>query len=580
MKYFKYCRYLLPFWKKEVMALSLTGAGMLLGLVNPYLTKLVIDQAYGQRNLKLFIILIAIGSAIFVLSGIISGLVNYLNRYIRLRVSFHLNRKVYIKLQRLPYGFFQDSSTGENLYKINYDIDAVTQLITGTLPELISTLLRALFILAVTFFLNWKMTLFALLLMPFSFITYYYIQRMRKALKGLIQISQDIFKHLQEALAHMQLIKAFGKENYQIRQYIRNLIEKIRINLKNSKIEITGSFVNSLANRVIFGLITFYGGYQLIKGQLTLGSLSAITIYLSQLSGLQSTFAQFLLQLNSGFFSCERLDTILNAQTPVVIEDKDAKEISFSQGSIEFRDATFGYQQDKPVLENLSFSITGGSCIALVGHSGCGKTTIVNLILRLYNLNNGQILIDGFDSRSVKSKSLYGQIGVVLQEPYLWNDTIGNNIKYGREDANLEELTQAANIACIDDFINVLPQGLNSIIGENACKISEGQKQRIAIARAVIKRPKILILDEALSSVDAQIEANIIDNIRASLKSATLIIISHRFSAIKRTDLVFFLNSHKKIDIGSHEELINNNVEYQNYLSHQLREEKWAVGRL
>ena len=162
----------------------------------------------------------------------------------------------------------------------------------------------------------------------------------------------------------------------------------------------------------------------------------------------------------------------------------------------------------------------------------------------------------------------------------LWNDTIERNIKYGKDGANPEEVAKAARVACIDGFINTLPQGYNAVIGENACKISEGQKQRIAIARAVIKRPKILILDEALSSVDAQIEASIIDNIRASLKESTVIVISHRFSAIKRTDLVFFLNGPGKIDIGPHEELIKDNVQYQNYLSHQLREEKVASSPL
>ncbi len=576
MKYLKLYRYLLPLWKKEILVLLLSSITVILSLVNPYLTKLIIDRAYGNRELKLFIILMVIGGTIFVLTGIINGVTSYLNDYIRLRVNFNLNRKLFRKLQYLPCRFFQDNSTGENLYKISYDIEQVSYFITDTLPQAISLLPRILFVFVIVLYLNWRIALFALALTPFLYLVPCYLtQRMKKMLRIWIELSQGIFKELQEVLTHTQLIKAFGKENYEIRHYIKGLIEKIRFGLKNTRLEITGSFANSLANRIILGLITFYGGYQLIKGQMTLGSLSAITIYLSQLAGLQNSFANFFQQISLSFFSCERLDFILESQ-PELIEDKSAKEVIFFKGKIEFRNVTFGYGQDKMVLQNLSFGIEGGSCVALVGPSGCGKTTVINLILRLYNLFNGQILIDGHDTRQVKSKSLYAQIGVVLQEPYLWNDTIENNIRYGKEKADFKEVREAAGIACIDDFIDSLAQGYNTVIGENACKISEGQKQRIAIARAVIKRPKILILDEALSSVDAQIEARIIDNMMASLRDVTIIIVSHRFSAIKRTDLVFFLTSPDKIDVGTHEELLRNNIQYQNYLNHQLRVEKIA----
>ena len=210
----------------------------------------------------------------------------------------------------------------------------------------------------------------------------------------------------------------------------------------------------------------------------------------------------------------------------------------------------------------------------MVGPSGCGKTTISNLILRLYNPSDGQILIDACEVSNVEAKSFFAQIAAVLQEPYLWNDTVENNIRYGKEDSDIKEIKDAARVACIDDFINGLPRQYNTIIGENACKISEGQKQRIAIARAVIKGPKILILDEALSSVDAQIEGKIIDNIRAFLPQSTLVVISHRLSTIKKMDLVYFLIGAKKIEVGTSEALLNMDIGYRNYLAHQLEEEK------
>jgi len=572
-KYIKFYRYLFPFWKKEALVLFLSGITMVLGLVNPYLTKLIIDKAYKNRDLKLFIILIAIGGSVFILSGITNAAMNYLSRYIRLRVNFDLNCKVFRKLQRLPYGFFQDSSTGENLYKISYDIEAATQFITNTLPQVVSLLPKSLFILIIVFYLNWKVALFAMALMPFLYLVpYYFTQRTLKGLKIWVGLSQGVFKQLEEVLSHTQLVKAFGREDYQIRHYVRTLIERIRSSLQNTRLEMAGLFASNLANRIILGLVTFYGGYQLIKGNMTLGSLGAITVYLNQLSGLQGTFVQFFRDVSFGLVSCERLEMLLDSRPSAVREDKNAKEIVFSKGAIEFKNATFGYRPDNKVLENLTFFIASGCCAGVVGPSGCGKTTIINLILRLYNLSHGQILIDGYDIKQIKSKSLYGQIGVVLQEPYLWNDTIENNIKYGKAGADFKEIKEAARIACIDDFIDNLPQGYNTVIGESACKISEGQKQRIAIARAVIKKPRILILDEALSSIDAETENRIINNINSAFSDCTVIIISHRLSAIKSMDLIYFLDYTQRVDIGRHEDLLKNNPRYQNYLAHQLKE--------
>jgi ATP-binding cassette subfamily B protein len=566
MKYLKFFRYLIPFWKKEVLLLLLSGGAMLLGLVNPYLAKLVIDQAYKNRDLKLFVILIAIGGAIFVLSGIIDGLTNYLTRYIRLRLNFNLNRKVFKRLQRFSYSFFQESSTGEHLYKISYDIEMVTQLIVNTLPQVLTQLPKSLFILGIVFYLNWKIGLFALALAPFlSLPAYYFIKRRRQGLKKWVEASQGIFKQLQEVFSHIHLVKAFGREGYEIRHYIRLLTGRIRDSLKFARLEITTLFANTLVNRVILGLITFYGGYQLIKGELTLGSLSAITVYLSQLSGLQSVFVNFFREMTVGLVSYERLETILSVSMPMVMKDKDAREIIFSKGKIEFNDVSFGYKQDRMILEGLSFCIEGGSSIALVGPSGCGKSTIINLILRLYDLTCGTIFIDNNDIRRVKAKSLYAQVGVALQEPYLWNDTIENNIRYGNFGVTPEEIDRAIEVACIDELVNNLKDGYRTVIGENACKISEGQKQRIAIARVVVKKPRVLVLDEGLSSVDVQTEEKIITNIKDFLKETTLIVVSHRISAIKKMDLVYFLATPQEMLIGAHRELLGATI-YQRYL--------------
>lgn len=570
-KFKRFSRLLLPFWGIEVLILLLSAATVGLGLINPYLTKLIIDRAYANKDLKLFITLIAIGGLVFILTGAVSGLSSYLNRYIRLKVGFNLNRRIFKKLQELPYGFFQNSSTGQHLYKISYDVDQVTFFIADSLPQSISLIPKSILIFIVVSSINWKMALFAAAFAPVLYlIPYYFTLRLKKMFRGWVENSQKIFSRLSESLTHMQLIKAFGKEKEETRSYIKSLIKNIRFNINNTRLEVVSSFANNMGNRFILGLIIFYGGYQVIKHEMTLGSLSAITIYLSQLSGLQGSLANFFQRISLGLVSCDRLEKILDADAEP-LENKDSSEAIFSDGRVDFKNVTFGYGNGRIITDNLSFYIKPSSCIGLVGPSGCGKTTIVNLILRLYRPLSGEILVAGNDITKIKSAYLYSQIGVVLQEPYLWNDTVENNIRYGKKEASLQEIKESAGIARVDEFVEILPEGYATVIGENACRISEGQKQRIAIARALIKKPKILILDEALSSVDAQKEAEIIHNIREKTRGMTLIIISHRLSTISEMDSVYFIENPGHIDIDTHEGLLNRNAGYKKYLAHQLR---------
>lgn len=562
-------RFLLPYWKKEILILFLTGVSFGLGLVGPYLTKLIIDKAYVKRDLKLFVLLISLAGIVFVLYNIVNNVINFLNRSIRLGIGLALNRRLFKKLQYFSYIFFQDTSCGGHLYKATYDIERVTQLISNILPQLILLIPKSLFIFGIIFYLDRGVALFCLALLPFLyFVPYYFTIKLKRLIKIWIENSQRIFERANEIFSHMQLIKTFGKERREIKSYITAVIQNTRLNLTNTKLELTASLTSSVVHRAILGLIIFYAGFQVIKERMTLGTLSAITLYLSQLSGLQNIFASYLQQIALGLVSCERLEMILDRAVDFQAEGQ-FEEVVFPKGSIEFKNLTFGfsYKQNKMILEDLSFCIEGGSCVGIVGASGCGKTTTVNLILRLYKPLKGEIFIDGCNINFIKSKSLYEQIGFAPQEPYLWNDTIENNIRYGKEDASFREIEEAAKVACIDTFINSLSDGYQTIIGENACKISEGQKQRIAIARAIIKNPKILILDEAFSSMDLELETRVIANIRHKLKVATIIVISHRLPTINTMDMVYFFASPGRIDTGKHEELLRRNMQYQNYLS-------------
>jgi len=543
---------------------------MVLGLANPYLTKLIIDKAYGNKDMKLFLSLVTAGAIIFILNNGLSSLSSYLKTSIRIKIKFNLTKKVFAKLQSLPYSFFQDSSTGQNLYKFSYDIESVSSFISDVIPQFIFIILRSLSVMAVILYLNWKLAVGAIILMPFIYLIPYYVnKKMKDKWKTWIESSQALFNILQETLSHMKLVKASGRESHQKKLYIKELVKNVRVNLDNQKFQIQISLLNTISSRFLLGLVLFYGGYQVITGDIPLGSLIAIGMYLGQLSGQHHAFASLIQQVTLNFVSCERLDAILETE-PLVLERKDAKTINFSEGRIEFKNVIFGYNENEKVLDCLSFAIPGGACIGLVGPSGSGKTTIINLLLRLYRFSDGEIFIDGKNIYDIKSGSFYSQTGAALQDAYLWNDTLENNIKYTHKDGGEEEVREAARIASIDTFIEKLPGGYKTVMGENASKISEGQKQRISIARAVIKKPKILILDEALSSVDGETENRIIDNIRESLRGSTVIIISHRISTIKKMDSVYFLSGPGNIINGKHEELVKNNPLYQKYLAHQL----------
>ena len=557
--FLRFSRYLLPYWKKEMVILILSGMAVLLGLVNPYLTKLVIDRAFGNKDLRVFIILALIGGIIFLLNGLVSGLKSYLDRQIRIKVNFDLNRKVFRHLEGLSYSYFQNKSTGEHIYKSSYDIDRVADFITTTPPQAVATFPKLLFTLAIVFFLNWKMAVFSFLLVPLLYLPpYYFTRRLRRTFEDLIKNSEGIFKCLSEFFSHIQLVKAFGKERVEIRGYVKRLISNVRIRTRNARLEVVSGFAGSAVNRVVIGLITFYGGYQVIRGQMSLGSLMAIMVYLSQLIGLQGDFASFFQRIMLGLVSCERLRNILDEKARV-IEAKQARDIKLRRGDIEFRKLSFGYREDELILHKISFNIENGTYIALVGPSGCGKTTILNLLLRLYEPQAGDIIIDGYNIKDLKSSSLKGQIGIVLQEPFLWNDTIENNIRYGKPDASVQEIVEAAKICAVDEFTRELPNRYQTIIGENGCKISDGQKQKIAIARTLIKKPKILILDEAMSSMDSQSEERIIASLRQIQEILTVIVVSHRLSTVTNADRVYFLHKPEEIIVASGKELLKNN---------------------
>lgn len=558
--FFRFLQYLLPYKTGQLVIFALTFVTVGLSLVNPYLSKLIVDNAILKSNLKTFIALGLIGTAVFVFSGLTKAIADFLEKRISLKLKFDLHKKIFTHQQQLPLDFFQGSSTGEQMFKLSYDIERVVDFLSSVPKELVGIFPKLFIILGIIFYLNWQLAVFALILTPILYLpVIYFTGRMRLVWKEWLADSEGIFKRIGEVFSHIYLIKALAREKIEIKKYLQALSTNIKIRLKNIRWEVINSFAGVGFQRIAIVLITFFGGYQVIKGEISPGTLTAIMLYLTQLVGLQSSLAFFGQRLSLGLVSCQRLDEVLQQQPQIAIESAQ-RELILHSPRIEFRRVSFAYRPDQAVIRELTFSVEKGM-VALVGPSGCGKTTILNLILRLYEPQQGAIFISGNNLRDICPQSLRNQIGIALQEPFLWNDTIENNIKYAKEDATEKEIIEVAEATGVDELVRGLSLRYKTVIGENACKLSEGQKQKIALARALIKNPKILILDEAMSSMDSLSEEKIVDQIK-KMPVNIVIIVSHRLSTVMNCELAYFLKKPDEILVDGPKSLLEQDAQF------------------
>ena len=565
----KFLKYQLPYRKKQFYIFLLSSSSVLLSLVNPYLTKLIVDKGIINRQLKTFILLGLLGAVVFVLDNLVKAAANFLQAGLRLKLRFDLSKKVFTRLQGSSWSLFQNKSTGEHIFKLNYDIENAVDFMVYLPNELMNILPRLFLILAVIFWLSWQMAVFSLALVCILSLPVYYLIRFRRQVwQELAANFQNIFQRLGEIFSHIYLVKALGKEKREARSYLRSLLGNTKISLRSTKLEIFNSSVASGLSWLTMGLIGLFGGYQVIRAKISLGTLTAIMVYLTQLISLESNFIVSLDKITRGLVSCQRLDEVFT-QVPRIEQAQNTRKIIFKEPKIQFQKVSFGYNPQEYILKGLDFSMEKGF-IALVGPSGCGKTTILNLILRLYEPWEGEISIEGHNLRDIERYSFNSQLAIALQEPFLWNDSIENNIKYAKEGTQAEEIMAVAEVAGVDDFVKDLPQGYQTIIGENACKISEGQKQKIAIARALLIKPKILILDEAMSSMDSLSEERIIDRIKA-MGIPLVIVVSHRLSTVMACDVAYFLKAADTLLMDKPSRLLEKDTAFSNLFSRQIR---------
>lgn len=547
----RFTRLLLPYWDKQVVLYLCLFFSMVFGLAQPYLSRLAIDFALMGRDLYLFNMLVLIGAVLYLFSIPIELIQKSLSFYVRTRVSFDLRSRFYRHLHLLSLRFAQSRTTGEHLYRLGPDLENVVSLVVDTMPSLLLFPLRLVVLLGICLWLSWPLTLGVLAVSPIIYLhVRFFSKKQYDVLKETTKASQEVSSRLQESLALMKWVKVFGRERAEWRRYLGDLASLIRLNVRSIRLSLVQGESSRLLNAVLVGGITYLLGYQVIQGRLTLGLMTALTIYLFQLLSALKAIGGFYNDVYLKFIAMERVAQTLDAQVELKERSRPIR-IRNPRGEITLEKVTFGYVPDRPVLKEISLHLRVGETVALVGPSGAGKTTLSSLLLRLYDPWEGRILLDGYDLRDLSIRETRRMIGFVSHEPFLLKATLGENLRFGKPAATEEEMFQALRLAEVDHVVDRLPRGLHTDMGEGGIILSQGEKQRVAIARAILMSPRVLILDEAMAALNSDHEQRILENLRGCEKGWTLILISHRLSAIQGAERVYVLKGGSLVEEGT-----------------------------
>jgi len=549
-----------PYWKYLIIAgistLAITGVNLL----GPWLIRQLVDiiTNIGQypdarKNIINLTILITFS---YIARIIFQFLASYLSHYAAWHLVAHMRSMVYDKLQQLPFRFFQERQTGQLMSRVVNDTANFEMLIAHAVPDLFTNILIIVGVAVILFAVN--PTLASLSLIPIPFLVYgstrfakQVLPNFREAQRALADLNaelQDNISGIREIQIFNQQMRELVKIRDRIYRHISALLNALRL---SAIFHPTVSFLSSIGTVIVISV----GGFMALNGKVSVGDIVGFILYLNMFYQPITALANVIENLEQALAGAERVFEILETE-PEIKEKPNPIELENVRGRVTFEDVTFSYNQGSPVLKNISFDIEPGQMVAFVGPTGVGKTTIMYLLVRFFDPDSGSIKVDGIDIRDVSLKSLHDNISMVMQDVFLFNGTIAENIAYGKEDATMEEIINAARIACAHDFIESLPDGYDTYIGERGVKLSGGQKQRLAIARAVLKDAPILILDEATSSVDTETENKIQEAINNLAGTRTILIIAHRLSTVKRADRIIVLKDGEIVEDGRHEELI------------------------
>lgn len=527
------------------------------------LTGSTVDFAYIIRILMLLV-------GLYVVSAIFQYIQQYMMAGVAQRMVFDLRKEVNNKLSRLPLKYFDSKTTGEILSRVTNDIDTISSTLQQSITQLISAVITLVGIILMMLLISPTITLVTLITIPLSLLL----------TKNVAKHSQGYFKaqskslgelngHIEEMYTGHQIVKAYGHENKSIEEF--NSINDKLYDASWKAQFISGVImpIMQFINNIGYVFVAVVGGIFVINGRISIGDMQAFIQYARQFTQPIVQTAEIANSIQSTIASAERVFELLDEKEEIQ-DSENAMVLDNPDGVVTFKNVDFSYKKDEPLIENMDINVEAGQTVAIVGPTGAGKTTLVNLLMRFYEIDNGKITVDGVDTREIKRGSLRKTFGMVLQDTWLFNGTIKDNIAYGLEAATDEEIFSAAKFAQADHFIRTLPEGYNTILNEEASNISQGQKQLLTIARAFLADPTILILDEATSSVDTRTEQLIQNAMGRLMKDRTSFVIAHRLSTIKNADIILVMNEGRIIEKGNHHELMEQNGFYADLYNSQF----------
>ncbi|MDE6674623.1 MAG: ABC transporter ATP-binding protein/permease [Acetatifactor sp.] len=543
-----------------------------INMFNPMVQRYFIDNALASGQGTMTDLWLFIGLT-FVLT--VGGMVCWLYRYwlcvkLGASLSMSLRAKLYYKIQVLSLSFINNRKPGELMNRVSRDTKQIRTFMEEVFGDMLSTLVTMVVSLVMMLIISWKMTLLSLVFVAavvvFIRIFWHHIHTIfhKQWLRA-----DDLSSNLQDILSGMRIVKSFGKEERESARFTEKTVAFATIQKKNESFWAIFFPIMTFLLGVGTYIAIYFGGIQVLDGSMTVGQLVQFVTYSGYLFGPLSWMTHLPRAVMQMLTSLNRIYDVLDEEP--MLADKPESKVFPIQGAFTFEDVSFGYQTYEPVLEHISFEVKPGEMIGLVGASGTGKSTLINLIMRLYDVDQGRITLDGCDLRDVQMECLHSQIGVVLQETFLFSGTILANIRFAKQDATLEEVIMAARAANAHDFICKTPDGYNTYVGEHGYNLSGGERQRIAIARAILNNPRILILDEATSALDTESEFLIQQALNRLVKGRTTFAIAHRLSTLRDADRLVVIDKHGIAEIGTHNELLEKQGIYYGLVNAQLR---------
>ena len=554
--YLRILSYIKPYMHRLIFAMFCTIMAAAGNLYIPWIIKDMIDEVLADKNGTMLNWIAASIIAIFAVRGLFWYGQNYLMSYVGQSVIIDIRAAVFKKLQRLSVSFYDKNKTGTIMSYVTNDVNALQSAMVENTIEMITEGFILIGSVVAMIYLDWRLTLFTVCTFPVVlWFMEFFGKKIRKTGGRIQECTADITSVLQESVASARVIKSFVREDYEVDRFDVENRANFRANMKNAQLMATLTPVVELVAAIGVTMIIWYGGNNVINGTITAGSLVAFLTYAVNISNPIKRLTRVIGNIQKALAAAQRVFMIIDMPEEIA-ESRDAKQLPEVSGKVEFQNVSFAYDDKGNVITDLSFSVKPGEVIAIVGPSGAGKSTIANLLPRFYDVNKGDIKIDGHSVREVTLDSLREQVGIVPQETMLFNGSVYNNILYGRLDATKEEIEAAAKAANAHDFIMQLTDGYETKLGDRGVNLSGGQRQRIAIARAILKNPRILILDEATSALDTESERVVQEALDRLMVGRTSFVIAHRLSTVKNADKILVLEKGNLVESGTHDELL------------------------